>query len=183
MPLTLLIDLDGTCYAKGVAIPGAAEAIAQLRRMGCRLRFLTNTDSKPADAILAQLSAMGLCVEPPELFTAVDSCLRYLQARGTPSVLALVPQRLQPLFAPFPMPRDSADYVVLGDPRDSCSYSQLNRALRCLMFGAELVAMQKGRYFLTADGPQLDTGGFVALLEYASSKAGYDRRQALPALL
>jgi ribonucleotide monophosphatase NagD (HAD superfamily) len=85
-------------------------------------------------------------------------------------VLALVPQRIRPLFARFRMPVDSADYVVLGDPRDSCSYPQLNRALRCLMFGAELVAMQKGRYFLTADGPQLDTGGFVALLEYASSK-------------
>ena len=117
MPLTLLIHLDGTCYAKGTAIPGAAEAIAQLRRMGCRLRFLTNTDSKPADAILAQLSTMGLCVEPPELFTAVDSCLHYLDTRDTPSVLALVPQRIQPLFARFPTARDSADYVVLGDPR------------------------------------------------------------------
>lgn len=169
MPLTLLVDLDGTCYAKGVAIPGVADAIAELRRMACRLRFLTNTDSKSSDAVLGDLCRMGLPVEREEVFGAVDSCLHYLAGRGTPSVLALVPERVQSLFARFRCPADSADCVVLGDPRDTCSYPLLNRALRCLMAGAELVAMQKGRFFLSADGPQLDTGGFVALLEYAAS--------------
>jgi HAD superfamily hydrolase (TIGR01458 family) len=44
----------------------------------------------------------------------------------------------------------------------------LNRAFRQVMEGATLVALQKNRYWLTADGLTLDAGPFVAALEYAA---------------
>jgi HAD superfamily hydrolase (TIGR01458 family) len=44
----------------------------------------------------------------------------------------------------------------------------LNRAFRQLLAGAELIALQKNRYWLRDDGLCLDVGPFVAALEYAA---------------
>ena len=38
----VLLDLDGTVYLGHGAVPGAAEAIAELRARGIRLAFVTN---------------------------------------------------------------------------------------------------------------------------------------------
>jgi len=39
-----------------------------------------------------------------------------------------------------------------------------------LFEGAELIALQKNRFWLSDDGYTLDAGAFVALLEYAANK-------------
>jgi HAD superfamily hydrolase (TIGR01458 family) len=46
----------------------------------------------------------------------------------------------------------------------------LNGAFRRLMDGAELIALQKNRYWETAEGLSLDAGPFVAALEYATGQ-------------
>lgn len=52
-------------------------------------------------------------------------------------------------------------------------YRALNRAFRCVMAGVELIALQKNRYWLRADGLALDVGPFVAALEYATGRAAF----------
>jgi len=42
-----------------------------------------------------------------------------------------------------------------------------------VMDGAELVALQKNRFWLTADGLSLDAGPFVAAIEYATGKDAF----------
>ena len=64
-----------------------------------------------------------------------------------------------------------SDYVVVGDLADGFTYARLDEAFRCLMDGAELLALQKNRYWLTEAGLSLDAGPFVAALEYASGKS------------
>jgi ribonucleotide monophosphatase NagD (HAD superfamily) len=41
------------------------------------------------------------------------------------------------------------------------------------MGGPELVALQKNRYWLRADGLSLDVGPFVAAIEYATGREAY----------
>ena len=65
---------------------------------------------------------------------------------------------------------DRADYVVVGDMRECVDYPLLDKAFRIVMSGAEIIAMQKGRYSVGADGYHIDTGAFVKLLEYATGK-------------
>jgi HAD superfamily hydrolase (TIGR01458 family) len=60
------------------------------------------------------------------------------------------------------------DAVVVGDLGERFSYAVLNQAFRRLMDGAELVALQKNRYWRTPGGLSLDVGPFVAALEYAA---------------
>ena len=48
------------------------------------------------------------------------------------------------------------------------SYLNLNRAFHELEAGADLYCLHKNKWWQTADGPRLDTGVFVAGLEYAA---------------
>jgi HAD superfamily hydrolase (TIGR01458 family) len=60
--------------------------------------------------------------------------------------------------------------VVLGDLGEAGNYETLNRVFRQVSAGAELIALQKNRYWETADGLSLDAGPFVAAIEYASGR-------------
>jgi ribonucleotide monophosphatase NagD (HAD superfamily) len=58
--------------------------------------------------------------------------------------------------------------VLVGDCRDVLDYAVLDAAFRAVRAGAELVALQRGRYFRREDGDHLDTGAVVAGLEYSA---------------
>jgi HAD superfamily hydrolase (TIGR01458 family) len=60
--------------------------------------------------------------------------------------------------------------VIVGDLGEGWDYGVLNSAFRRLMDGAELIALQKNRYWETSDGLSLDAGPFVASLEYATGR-------------
>lgn len=166
----LLLDLDGTLYARGAPVPHAEQAVAALRSMGLQLRFLTNSDSKSNRTLHRELAAMGIAIEADEIFSAASAALRFLQARPGKRSSCLVSNELSSAFAPFHAPEGTVDYVVVGDCRETVNYELLNTAFRHIMAGAELVALQKGRYFVSSDGCNLDTGAFVHLLEYGSGK-------------
>jgi HAD superfamily hydrolase (TIGR01458 family) len=167
---TILCDLDGTIYASGGTVDGAAEAISRLRERGCVIRFLTNTDSRPEASVVSDLHARGIDVRADELFTPVTAARRHLAAAGSAvNVLPVVSGVLRATFAPFVRPGDHpVTHVIVGDARDTLSYPLLDAAFRALQAGAELVALQRGRYAKRADGDHLDTGAIVAALEYAS---------------
>ena len=59
----------------------------------------------------------------------------------------------------------------------------LARAFAELEAGAELYCLHKNRWWQTARGPLLDSGAFVAGLEYAAGRRGDGARQAEPGLL
>ena len=73
-------------------------------------------------------------------------------------------------FGDVTLVQDRPDYVLVGDLGEGFTYARLDEAFRCLMGGAELLALQKNRYWRTETGLSLDAGPFVAALEYASGK-------------
>lgn len=163
----VLLDLEGTLYSREQPIPGAAEAVLAIRKLGLGLRFLTNIDSKPGVQILDGLAEYGLAIQPEELFTPVVAAESLLSAVPDARVYALVSKRLRGSIS------GAADeppftHVLVGDCADTLDYSRLDEAFRALRSGAGLVALQRGRYFKGADGDHLDTGAVVAALEYAA---------------
>lgn len=160
----VIFDLDGVLHVRDAALPGAAEAIARLRRAGLPMRFVTNTTRRPRRAILEALDGMGLAVAPEELLTpAAAVCLRLKERRERAHLL------IHPALAEdFQDVEQGGDAVVLGDAGDEFRYSALNAAFRLLIGGAPLYALAANRYFKDADGLSLDCGAFVAALEYAS---------------
>lgn len=166
----LLLDLEGTVYFKGRLIAGAARAVGEFRERGFLLRFLTNTDSKTARTIAGEVREMGLQVAEEEVFTPARAVLQFFRQHPGARCHCLLSRELGVEFAPFTGGEGPVDYVVVGDFRQSVSYDVLNAAFRHIMAGAEIIALQKGRYFVRAEGVNLDTGAFVQLFEYASGK-------------
>ncbi|MEU1122635.1 HAD hydrolase-like protein [Streptomyces sp. NPDC005899] len=162
----VLLDLEGTLYARGRAIEGAAEAVAELRELGVGLRFLTNTDSKPAERIQAELAGYGLDVAADELFTPVVAAAQLLSAAGA-RTYPLVSRELREVL-PTLVDEPPYTHVLIGDCRDTLDYAALDGAFRAVRGGARLLALQTGRYFKRADGDHLDTGAVVAAVAYAS---------------
>lgn len=74
-----------------------------------------------------------------------------------------------------------ADAVIIGDLGAAFGYEVRNRAFRQVMDGAELIALQQNRYWLTADGLSLDAGPFVAAIEYATARDAYVVGKPAPA--
>ncbi len=166
----LVLDLDGTLYDRNGLIAGAASAIAALRGAGVAVCFATNTTRHPRGVLVDRLRRLGVELVPKELLTAPLAAVSWLRERGVQSVALHLAAATEVEFASFDRDDRSPGAVVVGDLGDDWTFDRLNRAFRQVMAGADLVAVQKNRYWQTADGLTLDAGPFVAALEYATGK-------------
>jgi HAD superfamily hydrolase (TIGR01458 family) len=166
----LLVDLEGTVYQGTRLIPGAVEALAAAEERGIPHRFVTNTTSRPRSAVVRELSAMGLAVDPERIFTAPRAAHAHLERRGLTRCHFLVNPALLEDFPGIVPDKDAPQAVVLGDMGEGLTYSRLNRAFRHLLSGAEFVTLARNRYWRAQDGFMLDLGAFAAALEYASGR-------------
>ena len=166
----LLLDLSGVVYVEEEAVPGAAEALARLRAGGIPMRLVTNTTMRPRRSILARLARLGIEADPSELITPATLARRRCAEAGHESVSLLVLDELREDLAGLDRRGDRVDAVVLGDLGQGWSYEALNDVFRRVMGGAELIALQKNRYWETAEGLSLDAGPFVAAIEYATGR-------------
>jgi HAD superfamily hydrolase (TIGR01458 family) len=172
-PQALLLDLDGVLYVEDEPVDGARDAVAELRARGLALRFVTNTTSRPRRQILERLHRLGFEVAAEELSTpaalAVAHCVDHDRRRA----MLLVRDDVKEDFEALDEVDERVQAVVVGDLGDAFGYEVLNRAFGHVMDGAELIALQKNRYWLTPDGLALDVGPFVAALEYATRRDAF----------
>ncbi|TDO46765.1 HAD superfamily hydrolase (TIGR01458 family) [Kribbella sp. VKM Ac-2527] len=170
----ILLDLDGVLYVGDEAVPGAADAIAWLRRHEVPHVFVTNTSSRPRAAIAAKLAGFGIEATVDQILTPATAAAAWLRDSPTGRPALFVPEETAAEFADLdPMPADAEDgagCVVVGDLGRGWDFETLNRAFRLLMTEPRpaLVALGMTRYWRAADGLRLDAGAFVHALEYAS---------------
>ena len=165
----LMIDLDGTISEVGKAIPGAVDALRRLREAGLPLRFVTNTTCRPRSEVLDQLRSLGVDATTDELFTTTTAAVAWLKKHDIHSIAPCVAEATKEDFAEFAFDEKKPQAVVVGDLGSAWSHDILNAAFRQVIDGAELVALQKGRYWISEQGLTLDTGAWIAALEYAAS--------------
>ncbi len=173
----LLLDLDGVIVLKGAAIPGAAEAVAELNRRGIPFRIVTNTSLVSRGSLSAYGASIGIPVPAERILSGLSISAAYT-ARHFPGrplyVLASDDARTE--FAGQHLlsdeeasePDAAAAAVVVGDSPEIVNHPTLNRAFRLIRGGAELIGMHKNRWWLTPDGPTIDSGAIVAGLEFAT---------------
>jgi HAD superfamily hydrolase (TIGR01458 family) len=164
----LLVDLDGTLYVGNEPVEGAREAVDGLKHSGLALRYVTNTTRKPRREVSNHLRSLGFEVEEVEIFTPARAAAGLI---GDRSCYPLVDDSLLEDLRGVTLVEDHPDYVLVGDLGGGFTYDRLNAAFRLLADGAELLALQKNRYWRKEDGLSLDAGPFVAALEYASGKS------------
>ncbi len=164
----LLVDLDGTLYVGDEPVEGAREAIGKLKARGLELRYITNTTRRPRREVAERLRSLGFGVDEAEIFTPARAAAGLI---GGGSCFPLVDESLLEDLGGITLTEDRPDHVLVGDLGEDFTYERLNPAFRCLMDGADLIALQRNRYWRKGDGLYLDAGPFVAALEYASGKS------------
>ncbi len=169
-PAAILLDLDGTLYLDDAPIPGAVEAVAENRRLGIPFRFTTNTTRRPRAELAALLSGMGIPATADEIVSAPSAAARWLLEKGLRRVKLLLPEVSWSEFSALEQVEERPDAVVVGDLGEGWTFPRLDDAFRDLMAGAELVAIQRNRYWRVNGRLQLDAGPFVAALEYATRR-------------
>lgn len=172
----MLLDLDGVVYVGDEPVPGAAATIDWLAREGVPHCFLTNTTSRPRQAIVAKLAGLGISAGADQILTPAVAAVAWLRHHDIARPAMFVPDATVAEFAELgPLP-DGVDHgagaVVIGDLGEGWDFSTLNRALRLLMSdpGVPLVALGMTRYWRAEDGLRLDAGAFVRALEYAAGR-------------
>ncbi len=167
----ILVDVDGVLHVSSEPIPGAADAIAELRRRGHRLRFVTNNTTRAQAALAAELRQLGIELDDSELQTTAVAAARALAGKR---VFALVMAGVVEDLEGLELVGDGAEAVLLGGADETeetgrvFSYMNLARAFGELELGAELYCLHKNRWWQTSRGPLLDSGAFVVGLEYAA---------------
>src|ERR687887_467223 len=167
----ILLDVDGVLHVSGEPIPGMQNAIARLREKGHRLRFVTNNTTRSRSTLAAELRGLGVALDDGEVQTTAAAAARVLAGKR---VLALTMQGIVDDLDGIELVGEGADAVLLGGADETeetgrvFSYMNLARAFAEVQAGAELYCLHKNRWWQTSRGPMLDSGSFVAGLEYAA---------------
>jgi HAD superfamily hydrolase (TIGR01458 family) len=180
LPVAFLLDLDGTLYAGGAALPGALDALGRLRRKGIPFRLVTNTTSRSRGMLVERLRGYGFTAEPEEIYTATLAGAALARISGFRVVAPFLPAPALEDLSGLDLVGGSSgrtgpggpapQAVILGDLAEGWSYRVLQEAFEYVMNGAAIIALSRDRYWQRGDGLALDAGPFVTALEYATGQ-------------
>ncbi len=173
----LLLDLDGVIVVAGGAVAGSVEAIAELERRRTPYRIVTNTSLVSRATLSRYAARLGNAI-PPERFQSALSASAAFAARtfpGKPLYVIASADALTEFAGQHLLPHDAADEpgahaaaVIVGDSPEELTHANLNRAFRLVRNGARLIGMHRNAWWLTPEGPTLDSGAYVTGLEFAA---------------
>lgn len=164
-----ILDMDGTLAlgdrssAGHVALPGAIDLLATLRRRGIPFRIYTNGTAKHPAIYASSLRNAGLDVADDEMMTPSTAAAAWLSARnvgrvrvlGTPGTAA--PLREAGIEVIDPATKaDGVEYVFTGWHTDF-AFADLDAAVRDVWAGASLVTASQVPVFAAAGGRAIGT--------------------------
>ncbi|MBN2151491.1 MAG: HAD-IIA family hydrolase [Candidatus Lokiarchaeota archaeon] len=166
-----ILDLDGVVYRGKEAVPGAAEAVALVKRAGKRALFLTNNSTRTREAYVDVLRGMGIESATDDVFTSASLAAAWLVEHvkssgskpedviiyviGEDGLKAELQRQGFSIageqdFDRGAAPHGKVGFVVVGLDRQ-LTYHKLHIALNCISRGAAFLA--------TNDDPTLPVEG------------------------
>jgi len=173
----IALDLDGVVYIGHEAVPNAAEALAQVRRAGSRIAFVTNNAARTPEAVSRHLTSLGIEADSGDVVTSAQAAATLLRGRlpagsriyvigGEGLVVALEEAGLTPVFEAD----DGADAVVQGYGPDMPWRRVVNGAI-LVKSGHYWVATNTDRTIPTSSGIGPGNGTLVDLVATFSGKS------------
>ncbi len=164
------LDVDGTLTdgVGGPALPGAADAMRRLRA-AMPVRLVSNTTSVPHASLARHLIGLGLLDEGSALWTPATVARRVLPGRGHDAGILLVEEAARADYAWF-RETSTGPAVVLATEGHGFRVADLQPAVRRLLEGDALYALQRNRYFKKGGELVTDIGPLAAFLTYASGR-------------
>lgn len=172
----LLLDLDGTVYRGGHAVPGAPEAVEAAHRAGVTVRFVTNNAMRGPAEVAEHLSALGIPAAPTEVSTSAQAAAAVLADRvpaGATIVVVGTEALADEVAAVGLRPVREADgdvaAVVQGLSKD-VGWGDLAEACVAIRAGALWVACNIDPTLPTERGELPGNGALVAALRAATGR-------------
>jgi HAD superfamily hydrolase (TIGR01458 family) len=175
----LLLDMDGVLVLRNALIAGAVEALAALDAASIPYLLATNTSIVGRGTLSLELSRAGLSIPADRIVSAASAAAAYTgrQFAGRPIYVLVAPDaraefdgRLLLSHDEAAQPGARAAAVVVGDAGDEFTPRNVQTAFTLLRGGARFVAMHKNRWWLTPAGVMLDSGAYVAALEFGMQR-------------
>lgn len=163
-----VFDLDGTVYLGDELLPGAGEALTQLKRRS-RVVYLTNKPLQmPAD-YAAKLTHLGVETSPEEVVSSTDALVLYLAKHAPAARLFVIgePPLVELLNSTGYEVADGAEgveVVVVSFDR-TFDYHKLQVAFDAVRRGARIVATNPDAYCPTPEGGLPDCAAILAAVE------------------
>ncbi len=179
----LLLDMDGVLGVSWRPLPGAAAAVARLRKAGLPLRVITSTTARSRTDIGSGLREHGFDFADEDLLSASVLAAAYLR-NAHPEARVFLLGDAQPVDLEgvrlFGLD-DEPQVVLVSGADESFAFDTLNRVYRALLGGASLVAMHRNLSWMTYDGERLDAGAYLMGLERASGREAVVTGKPAPA--
>ncbi|HIE48179.1 TPA: HAD-IIA family hydrolase [Candidatus Bipolaricaulota bacterium] len=169
-----LLDLDGTVWRGEQLIPGAREAIGELRRRGRRIVFLSNKPLYSRRDYADKLTRLGIPTSEDEVINS-SFVLARLLARAAPGakVFAIgeppLLEELERAGLEHSEDPEEIEYVIAAFDR-TFHYRKLNIAFQALQRGARFWATNPDRTCPVEDGEIPDAAGVIAALEATTGR-------------
>jgi 4-nitrophenyl phosphatase len=177
-----VLDLDGVVWLADEPIDGAAAAVAELRRRGEAIAFVTNNSAVPRSAVEDKLRGFG--IEPLDGVVTSAMAGATLVEPGETALLCGGPGIAEELEARgVTVVRDGdADAVVVGFHRDF-DYERMRIAATAVRNGARLIATNDDATYPTPDGPIPGGGSILASIATASGVTPIVAGKPYPAMV
>jgi HAD superfamily hydrolase (TIGR01458 family) len=175
----LVLDLDGVLALKGGMLPGADAALAALRMARIPYVIGTNMSIISRATLARELERGGLPVPADLIVTAASSAAALARDRfhaaplyvmGSPDAMTEFAGLRLLSHEEAAEPGARAAAVIVGDAGEEFTPRNIQSAFGLLRGGAAFVAMHKNRWWITPDGVKLDSGSYVAALEFATER-------------
>ena len=181
-----VFDLDGTIYLGEDALPGTPETIAELRRRGKKVLFVSNKPLYPGHVYAEKLTRLGIPTRAEQVITSGfvlgyhlakhEPDLRYYVIGEPNLVEELRGHGLQVINKGFAQadPRQvidasRVDAVIVAFDR-TLDYRKINVAYQALAQGARFFATNSDRTCPMPGGGIPDAGATIAALEAISGR-------------
>lgn len=170
----VLIDIDGVLTVSWRPLPGAVQALREIREAGLAVLLVTNTTSRTRASIAGTLADAGFPVSAEDILTAPAATAAYLAEHCPGARCALlnsgdIEEDLDGVTLVDAAHTGTVpDVVLVGGAGPEFGWAALDRAFGHLQRGARLVAMHRNLYWRTDEGLRLDSGAFLAGLEQAA---------------
>jgi len=157
-----VFDLDGTLFRGDTVIPGAPETVAELRRRGAKIYFLTNNSSQTRDAYMAKLAHMGFEPQPEEIMSTAIGAAAYLTSEGLRSAYVVGEPGLVSTLrdAGIEITDDRPEATVVGICK-SFDYAMLNAAMQAIRGGSRFVATNRDSTYPLEGGKFIPGSGSI----------------------
>ncbi|MDF2673237.1 MAG: phospholysine phosphohistidine inorganic pyrophosphate phosphatase [Clostridiales bacterium] len=162
----LIIDLEGTILYRGAEIPGSFDVLKKLTENNIPFRVITNTVTKSVEEMAASMKSIGFDISSNYILNPIKAVNYFLDESKTSSYFFVGPSYIQSQLSIQPVFEGTPEYIILCDfEYITCSYDLFNQIYKYLLNGAKLLSTSYSDFYLSKEGPKIDTGSFTKMFE------------------